>query len=275
MPESPEVQSLVEFLDARLTGHEITDADLIEFRALKTRARAPESLAGARVVSVSRAGKHLDIALDRAHLVVSLGRHGWARWTEPGFEPSSGPPALVTFTIDDGSRLEFTDAGGWVSLGLSIVSDPLDMTALTKLGPDPADATFTRSDFDAALRGRRKQTKAILQEQASLAGIGNAYSDEALHWAGVSPVAHAATLDDAALDRLYEATTRTVREAIVARRGIPIDALKDAKVKAMRVHGRAGEACPVCGDTVRDFRFASTTAQYCPMCQTGGAPLPT
>ena len=147
------------------------------------------------------------------------------------------------------------------------------MPAIAKLGPDPADPAFTRADFDAALGGRRKQVKAILLEQESLAGIGNGYSDEILHAARVSPVAHAAVLAADAVERLFDATIETVRGAIDARRGIPIDQLKAAKVAVMRVHGRAGEPCPRCGDTIRDFRFGSTSAQYCPTCQTGGIAL--
>jgi len=144
---------------------------------------------------------------------------------------------------------------------------------IARLGPDPAADGFTRSAFEAALGGRRKQVKAILQEQESLAGIGNAYSDEILHEARISPVTHASALGDDARARLYDATVCTVREAIDARRGIPIDMLKAAKVATMRVHGRGGGACPVCGDTIRDFTFAGTSAQYCPTCQTAGAEL--
>lgn len=274
MPESPEVEALAEFLDGRLDGHAVAAVDLIEFRTLKTRGRPLDELVGARVTHVRRYGKHVDVAFDAAHLVVSLGRHGWVRWTEPATEPAEGPPSLAAITFDDGGLMEFTDAGSWVSLGLSVVGDPHEVAAIAKLGPDPADPAFSRQDFAAVLGGRRKQVKAILQEQESLAGIGNAYSDEALHTAKISPLAHASTLTEDEIDRLYAATVGTIRDAIAARRGIPIAELKAAKVAAMQVHGRGGEACPVCGGTIRDFRFGSTDAQYCPTCQTGGALLP-
>ena len=274
MQESPEVEALAEFLDERLVGHAVVTVDLIEFRTLKTRARPLKELVGARVTQVGRYGKHLDIAFDAVHLVVSLGRHGWVRWTDAGAAPSDEPPALASLTFDDAGVLEFTDAGTWVSLGLSVVDAPREVAAVAKLGPDPADPGFSRDEFAQALGGRRKQIKAILQEQESLAGIGNAYSDEALHAARISPVAHAASLGDDEVERLYQATVSTIRDAIDARRGIPIDELKAAKVAAMQVHGRAGEECPVCGGTIRDFRFGGTEAQYCPTCQTGGALLP-
>ena len=288
MPESPEVEALVEELGAQLAGRTITDVDVIEFRVVKTRARPPSTLTGERVTGATRHGKLVDLALGESqHLVVSLGRHGWARWRGTddavGFDApvtgaddaDGGPaPALVAIEFDDGSALEFTDAGGWVSLGFWVVDDPAEVPAVAKLGPDPADPDFSRADFDRAVAGRRKQVKAVLQEQESLAGIGNAYSDEILHAAKISPVAHAAALGESELDRLFDATVGTIASAIEARRGIPIDQLKAAKVAAMQVHGRAGETCPVCGDTIRDFSFASTTAQYCPTCQTNGEELP-
>ncbi|TFV94064.1 DNA-formamidopyrimidine glycosylase family protein [Leifsonia flava] len=295
MPESPEVQALAEELGARLTGHALTGVDVLEFRTTKTRSRAPESLVGERVTAVTRHGKLLDLAFGAHHLVVSLGRHGWARWggadaaIDDAAAPPSGsapgaaavptdapapPPALVTLAFDDTPVLEFTDAGDWVSLGLWVVDDPAEVPAVAKLGPDPADPTFTREDFDGAVVGRRKQVKAVLQEQESLAGIGNAYSDEILHAAKVSPVVHAASLDADALDRLFDATVATITGAISDRRGVPIAKLKETKVAAMSVHGRAEETCPVCGGTIHDFSFASTTAQYCPNCQTWGELLP-
>ncbi|WP_411721504.1 Fpg/Nei family DNA glycosylase [Mycetocola sp.] len=283
MPESPEVQALVEDLGARLTGREIVDVDVAEFRVTKTRAHPPSSLVGERVRDATRRGKHVDLLVgdDAQHLVISLGRHGWARYRDDGADVSTteatgveAPPALIAFTLDDGAVLEFTDAGDWVSLGCWIVGDPVEVPAIAKLGPDPADPGFSRADFDRAVVGRRKQIKAILQEQESLAGIGNAYSDEILHAAKISPLAHAGTLSAVELDRLFEATVGTLTQAIDARRGIPISELKAAKVSAMRVHGKAGEPCPVCRDIIRDFSFASTTAQYCPTCQTGGAELP-
>ncbi|MFE6256114.1 DNA-formamidopyrimidine glycosylase family protein [Agromyces sp. NPDC057865] len=283
MPESPEVQALADDLGRRLAGHEILGVDVLEFRVTKTRARPLESLIGRRVAGVTRRGKLLDFALDDdAHLVVSLGRHGWARYggaeasvTEaPTGEAEPPPPALIVLEFDDGTTLELTDAGDWISLGGWVVDDPFEVPAVAKLGPDPADPAFSRADFDAGVVGRRKQVKAVLQEQESLAGIGNAYSDEILHAAQVSPVAHAASLGGDELDRLFEATVGVISEAVTARSGVPIDQLKAAKIASMRVHGRTGEPCPRCGDEIRDFSFASTTAQYSATCQTGGDVLP-
>lgn len=275
MPESPEVEALAGFLDGEASGCEIRGVDVLEFRTVKTRATPPSTLVGRTITGAVRHGKHVELKLDESSLVVSLGRHGWMRWLvggEPAPAPEA-PPALAALELSEATTLQVTDAGTWVSLGLFVVEDPSEVPAVAKLGPDPADAAFTRADFEAALGGRRKQVKAILQEQESLAGIGNAYSDEILHLARIDPVAHAAALGDDERERLFDATIITIREAIEARRGVPIDQLKAAKVAAMRVHGRAGEACPVCGGTIRDFTFSGTSAQYCPTCQTGGALL--
>ncbi len=278
MPESPEVDALARFLADEGAGREIRAVDVLEFRTVKTRAAPPSSLAGRTIIGTARHGKHVEIRLDGPSLVVSLGRHGWMRWLDDDGGaaeplPADEPPALATFDLAGGTSLQVTDAGTWVSLGLFVVADPGDVPAIAKLGPDPADQDYSRADLEAAVRGRRKQIKAILQEQESLAGIGNAYSDEILHVAKLSPVRHAAALDEPEIDRLFHATVDTVRTAIAARRGIPIDRLKAAKVEAMRVHGRTGEPCPVCGDTIHDLAFSGTTAQYCPTCQNGGVPL--
>ncbi|WP_448810618.1 DNA-formamidopyrimidine glycosylase family protein [Agromyces bauzanensis] len=290
MPESPEVQALAEELGGRLSGHAITDVDVVEFRTIKTRARPPAGLVGEKITGAVRRGKLLDLAVGASqHLVVSFGRHGWARWREPVADRQTDvdreadsdeasaeppPPTLVAIGFDDDSTLELTDAGNWVSLACWVVDDPVDVPAVAKLGPDPADPAFSRPDLDRIVVGRRKQLKAVLQDQESLAGIGNAYSDEILHAAQLSPVVHASELDEAERERLFDAIVDIISSAIEARRGVPIDRLKKTKVAAMRVHGRAGEPCPRCGGTIHDFAFASTTAQYCPTCQTGGELLP-
>ncbi|WP_194395753.1 Fpg/Nei family DNA glycosylase [Microbacterium atlanticum] len=277
MPESPEVEALSRFLASEAAGREVREVDVLEYRVVKTRGTPPANIAGRSITGAARHGKHVELTLDEGALVVSLGRHGWMRWRTHDAAPDSAaadePPALAALALSGARTLEVTDAGTWVSIGLFVVSTATDVPAIAKLGPDPADPAFTRARFDAAFGRRRKQIKAILQEQESMAGIGNAYSDEILHRARLSPLRHAAALSAAESDRLFDATVSTMREAIAARAGLPIDGLKAAKVASMRVHGRTGEACPVCGDTVRDLAFASTVAQYCPTCQNGGAPL--
>src|SRR5690606_21357533 len=150
---------------------------------------------------------------------------------------------------------------------------PADVPGIARLGPDPLDPSFTRDAFAALLHGRRTQIKGVLRDQATIAGIGNAYSDEILHAARMSPYAIAAKLDADEAARLYDALRATLTEAVDAASGKPPAELKDAKRRGMAVHGRAGEACPVCGDTVRSVFFADRSMEYCPTCQTGGKPL--
>jgi formamidopyrimidine-DNA glycosylase len=276
MPESPEVQALVEQLDEQLAGCPVRSVDLVEFRALKTRGRSLSVVEGRTITGAHRFGKFVDLALDGGHLVVSLGRHGWVRWIDEAdgrveaSEPDAVAPALASLTVDGGT-LEFTDAGSWVSLGLWVVDRPSEVPGIAKLGPDPLAPGFSRADVDRSVARRRKQLKAILQDQQSFAGIGNAYSDEILHRARLSPVVHGDTLTDDELERLFFAMRDELSEAVRARRGVPIDALKQAKTAAMTVHGRGGETCPVCGGTIEDFAFGGTVAQYCPTCQSEGA----
>ncbi|GAB3146647.1 Fpg/Nei family DNA glycosylase [Microbacterium neimengense] len=277
MPEMPEVQGLVDFLGARLTGLEITRARVSAISALKTYDPPIDVLVGARVESVARRGKFVEIATDAGvHLVFHLAKAGWLRWHDAlpttVIKPGRSPIALrVGFA--DGSGFDLTEAGTKKSLAVSVVRSAADVPGIARLGPDPLDPAFTRDALAALLAGRRTQIKGVLRDQSVIAGIGNAYSDEVLHVARLSPYALAATLDDAEIDTLYSATIDTLRDAVEAASGKPPAELKDAKRRGMRVHGRQGEACPVCGDLVRSVFFADNSLEYCATCQTGGKVL--
>ena len=176
MPESPEVQALAEELGARLTGHEIRDVDVVEFRTTKTRARPPATLVGERVHGRDAARQALDLTVGASqHLVVSLGRHGWARCARAPMAgatpPDDAPPALVAIDVRRRQRRSSSRMpGAGCRSDCWVVDDPAEVPAVAKLGPDPADPAFSRADFDRAVVGRRKQVKAVLQEQESLAG---------------------------------------------------------------------------------------------------------
>ncbi len=266
MPESPEVQALADDLGERLVGRAFEGGELEEFRVLKTRARPLEQVSGHVVDGVRRYGKHVELTTDGPQLVISFGRAGWAAWA-PVAEDAPAP--VVAHLRFDGADLELTDAGAWLSLGLSVVDRASEVGSIAKLGADPLDPDYSRADFDRVTGSRRKQLKALLQEQESFAGIGNAYSDEILHTAKIAPLAHAAALDADERDRLFAAVVGVMRDAAAARRGIPIDRLKAEKVASMRVHGRTGEPCPVCGTTIVDIPggTGSSSGQYCPFCQ--------
>ncbi|OJU39857.1 MAG: endonuclease VIII [Microbacterium sp. 69-10] len=277
MPEMPEVQGLVDFLGERAVGHAITRTSVGEIAALKTYDPPNTALHGATVTATARYGKFVDIACgDDLHLVFHLAKAGWLRWydTLPTtlIKPGRSPIAL-RIALDDGSGFDLTEAGTKKSLAVYVVRDPQDVPGIARLGPDPLDPSFTRDVFASLLAGRRMQIKGLLRDQGVIAGIGNAYSDEILHVAKMSPYAPSGNLDDEAIDRLYTAMQDTLRDAVRVASGKPPSDLKDAKRAGFRVHARRGEACPVCGDTVRSVFFADRSLEYCPTCQTGGKPL--
>lgn len=278
MPEMPEVQGLVDYLAGRLPGLTVTRVTVANIAALKTYDPPLDALVGARVASVSRHGKFIDIeaesdAAASLHLIFHLAKAGWLRWYDqlPStiIRPGKTPIALrVGFS--DGSGFDLTEAGTKKSLAVYAARNPTDVPGIERLGPDPLDPTFDREAFAALLRGRRTQIKGVLRDQSIIAGIGNAYSDEILHAARMSPYALAANLTDADIDTLFAAMRHTLTEAIAEASGKPPADLKDAKRRGMRVHGRRGQSCPVCGDEVRSVFFADNSLEYCPTCQTGG-----
>nr|WP_274637775.1 DNA-formamidopyrimidine glycosylase family protein [Microbacterium bovistercoris] len=276
MPEMPEVQGLADFLDGRITGVRIVRATVANIAALKTYDPPIEALREASVTGVSRHGKFIDIATDAGHLVFHLAKAGWLRWydTLPStiIRPGRTPIALRV-ALSDGSGFDLTEAGTKKSLAVYVVRAPEDVPGIARLGPDPLDPAFTREVFTGLLAGKRTQIKGLLRDQAVIAGIGNAYSDEILHAARMSPYALAAGLGPDDVDRLYAAMIETLTDAVATASGKPPADLKDAKRRGMRVHARRGEACPVCGDTVRSVFFADRSLEYCPTCQTGGKPL--
>nr|WP_315268617.1 DNA-formamidopyrimidine glycosylase family protein [Microbacterium lemovicicum] len=278
MPESPEVQALAEFLSARAVGRRIVALDVVLPKIVK--AGAPAEAAGGLIDAVERRGKMLDIGVSSAsgpaHLIVHWVHDGWLLWHDvvpEGIRRTGEATLLARVRLDDGSGFDLTDDGPWKALTLSAVSDPSDVPAVAALGPDPTAPGFTREDVAAAVSGRRKQLKALVQDQKAFAGIGNAYSDEILHAARLSPVVHASTLGAEEIDRLFDSARTVLADAVTARRGSRPEALKDDKRADMRVHRRPGEACPVCGDTIAEMTFSGAAAHYCPTCQTGGARL--
>lgn len=276
MPELPEVQALVDFLTVRTADLAVTGVELGSFSVLKTFNPPPDALVGAPVESVTRHGKFLDLDCGGTHLVFHLARAGWLRWSDAQsptmLRPGKSPIALRV-RLSDGSGFDLTEAGTKKSLAAYIVASPGDVPGIARLGPDPLADAFSLSVFREILAGRNAQLKGVLRDQSIIAGVGNAYSDEILHVAKLSPFAMAAKLDDDQTERLYAALRDTLSAAVGAASGKPAAELKDAKRSGMRVHGRTGEICPECGDVVREVSFADSSLQYCATCQTGGKPL--
>jgi formamidopyrimidine-DNA glycosylase len=210
------------------------------------------------------------------HVIIHLARAGWIRWRDsaPGGtgRPGKGPLA-ARLVLDDGSGLDITEAGTKKSLAIYLVKDPAEVPGVARLGPDPLDPAFTEEVFAGILAAQgRAQIKGVLRYQSNIAGIGNAYSDEILHAAKMSPYKPASMTRDE-VSTLYAAIQHTLRAAVARADGLSASELKHEKKTNLQVHGRNGEACPVCGDTVRQVRFADSTLEYCPTCQTGGKPL--
>ena len=280
MPELPEVEALAAFLRERAAGHTIARVDVSAISALKTYDPPVSALAGRRVTGAGRHGKFLDLQIEDAeidgglHLIVHLARAGWLHYRDAlpaaPLKPGRGPIALRV-RLDDGSGFDLTEQGTQKRLAVYLVSDPAQVPGIARLGPDPL--TLDRDGFAARLKGRRTQLKGALTEQGVFAGIGNAYSDEILHAAKLSPFAIADKLGDEQLDRLYEATRSVLSAAVTRSVGQRAATLKAEKRSNLAVHARAGLPCPVCGDTVREVSFSDSSLQYCPTCQTGGKPL--
>lgn len=276
VPELPEVESLARFLADRTTGRTLASVAVATISALKTYSPAPSDLVGRQVRGVTRHGKWLDLATDGPHLVWHLSRAGWVRWydrapTTP-VRPGKSPLALRV-VLDDGAGLDLTEQGTRKRLAVHVVDDPAQVPLVASLGVEPLSPEFTPERFVALARERNQQIKGLLRDQRMIAGIGNAYSDEILHVARMSPFALTGTLTQEDLVRLHGVTREVLNEALAASAGRPAAELKDAKRRGMRVHGRTGEACPVCGDVVREVSFADSALQYCATCQTGGKPL--
>ncbi|WP_432562541.1 Fpg/Nei family DNA glycosylase [Kineococcus sp. SYSU DK003] len=285
MPELPEVEGLAAFLRERMVGRVVARVEVGAVNVLKTYDPPPAALQGLLVAGVERHGKWLDIDVDGLHLAVHLSRAGWLRWSDAlpkaPLRPGGKNPVALRVRLapeddEDPERppgFDLTEAGTQKRLAVHVVKDVQQVPGIATLGPDPLDGSFDLEAFRALLRDSRQQVKGLLREQSVLAGVGNAYSDEALHAARLSPYAQAGKLADADVERLYEALRTTLQDAVVAASGKPAKELKDAKRAGMRVHGRTGEACPVCGDVVREVSFADRSMQYCATCQTGGRPL--
>jgi formamidopyrimidine-DNA glycosylase len=251
---------------------------VVAFSALKTFDPPVQALEGTLVDDVTRHGKFLDIEASGLHLVFHLARAGWIRWrTElPAVppKPSKKSPLAVRVVLDDETGLDVTEAGTKKSLAMYVVRRAADVPGIASLGPDPLDDAFTPDVLHRILEDAgRSQIKGVLRHQGTIAGIGNAYSDEILHAAKMSPFKPANSLDQVEFDRLFAAIKDELGDAVARSSGLAASELKGEKKSHLAVHGRAGETCPVCGDIVREVSFADSSLQYCPTCQTGGKQL--
>ena len=273
----PEVESLARFLTERCVGRVIARIDLAAFSALKTYDPPLSALHGLEISCVSRHGKFLDVSAQGLHLVFHLARAGWLRWKDEQPEAPARPgksPLALRVRLDDGSGFDLTEAGTQRKLAVYVVADPMSIPMVATLGPDPLTEEFDEAALAGLLReAGRAQLKGVLKDQRIIAGIGNAYSDEILHAAKLSPFKPSSTLTESELSTLYAAIKDELSGAITRAEGLAAKDLKGEKKSGLRVHGRKGERCDVCGDVIAEVSFADSSLQYCPTCQTGGKKL--
>ncbi|MER7452092.1 DNA-formamidopyrimidine glycosylase family protein [Nocardia beijingensis] len=276
MPELPEVEALAQFLREHAVDAVVGRVDVAALSAVKTFEPPVTALSGRDVTGAGRWGKFLGLECDGLWLVTHLSRGGWLRWTD---EPSPTPPkpggksplALrVHFFTPEGATPAFdlTEAGTKKRLAVYVVPDPKAVPGIARLGPDALEVT--EAQFADILHGTSQRIKTALVDQSLLAGVGNAYSDEILHTARISPFANTKTLPADKVAELYTAMRTVLTDAVGRSVGQDAARLKGEKRSGMRVHARTGQPCPVCGDTVREVSYAERSFQYCPTCQTGG-----
>ncbi|ABG94053.1 MULTISPECIES: Fpg/Nei family DNA glycosylase [Rhodococcus] len=278
MPELPEVEALAEFLREHAVGAVVGRVDVAALSVLKTFDPPITGLQGRDVTGAARFGKHLALDCSGLWLVTHLSRGGWLRWTDnPSAappKPGKGPLALrVHFFTPEGATPAFdlTEAGTKKRLAVWVVHDPQEVEGIARLGPDAL--AVTEPEFAALLSTTSARIKNALVDQSLLAGVGNAYSDEILHTAKISPFATSRTLPEDQVHVLYDAMRSVLSDAVQRSLGQDAARLKGEKRSGMRVHARTGLPCPVCGDTIREVSFAEKSFQYCATCQTGGKVL--
>ncbi len=289
MPELPDVVVYLEALEQRIVGRRLERLRILSPFVLRSVDPAPDDLAGRDVSGVRRIGKRLVLAFGSApdrpasggasrggelFLVLHLMIAGRLRWRAPGGKPGMGRRQILAALAFDNGTLFFTEAGSTRRASLQIVRGDEALRSLDPGGLEPIDATLDQ--FRAALQRENHTVKRALTDPRLFSGIGNAYSDEILHAARLSPLKQTRTLSAEEIARLYGATRATLLAWIGRLRREAAGDFPE-KVTAFRaemaVHGRFGEPCPVCGAPVQRIRYAENECNYCARCQTEGRRL--
>jgi formamidopyrimidine-DNA glycosylase len=277
MPELPEVEALADHLRRHAVGLTVGRVDVSAFSVLKTFDPPSTALHGQEVTGADRWGKYLGLQAGGLHLITHLSRAGWLRWSDQlaaaPLKPGKGPIALRVHLGTPGAApgFDLTEAGTQKRLAVWLVDDPAKVSGIAALGPDALE--LTPEGLAAVLAGQSGRIKTVITDQKVIAGIGNAYSDEILHVAKLSPFVTAGKLTDAQRSALHDAMVSVLTDAVSRSVGQQAATLKGEKRSGLRVHARTGLPCPVCGDTVREVAFADKSFQYCATCQTGGKVL--
>ena len=273
MPELPEVETIVADLRPHLVGRTIVRCEL----AFPTIVRHPEpeefvdSVAGMRIESVGRRGKYILLRLQESVvLVVHLGMTGQLRLFDAAASLAKHTHAV--FQLDDGKHLRYRDPRRFGRLLLGTEEALMLAKKMPRLGPEPIDPDFAADELYRRLKRRRAPLKAVLLDQAAVAGVGNIYADESLHRARLRPSRIASTVSRQSASRLHEAMRESLLVAI-ANRGSSVDTYRDAwgelggQQEKLLVYGRAGEPCFTCGRPLSSVRIAGRTTVFCSRCQ--------
>lgn len=274
MPELPEVEALADHLRRNAVGKTVERVDVASLSVLKTFDPPMGALHGRTIDAVHRWGKYLGVQAADIHVITHLSRAGWLRWSDKlspaPLRPGKGPIALRVH-LTEGHGFDLTEAGTQKRLAVWLVDDPMKVPGIAGLGPDALG--LTAAALAELLAHNSGRIKTVLTDQLVIAGIGNAYSDEILHTAKLSPFATAGKLTEVQLTALHAAMVGVLADAVQRSVGQQAATLKGEKRSGLQVHARTGLPCPVCGDTVREVSFADKSFQYCPTCQTGGKVL--
>ncbi len=275
MPELPDVTLYVEALGRRVIGQPLTRLDLKSAFVLHSIAPPVDALRGKQVHDVRRLGKRIVLAFeDELYVVIHLMIAGRLRWREPGQKLGFGGRMLLASCVFPQGTLFLTEASSKKRASIEIVRGETALRAHDPGGLEPLDATL--EEFAAALTGENHTLKRALTDPRLFSGIGNAYSDEILHAARLSPLKLTQSLNDEEIARLYDATRATLVVWIDQLRqelkgGFPEKVT--AFHAAMAVHGRFKQPCPVCGAPVQRIVYAENECNYCARCQTNGRVL--
>jgi formamidopyrimidine-DNA glycosylase len=272
VPELPELDVLAENLAARLGGASVSGVRVVSVAALKTFDPPIEDLVGRAVSGAGRRAKYVWLEFQDLRLVMHLSLGGRLVL---GPKPASRKIAVLAVDLDDGQVLSMTEGGTQRRAAVWLVDDVEKVPALAGLGPEPLDPDFTVQRLSAILAEGGHTLKGMLTDQRAMAGVGNAWSDDVLHRAKLSPFARPERLDEDEVARLHAALVGVLTEAratLAQQVGGAVE-IPRASERLFAVHAKAGAACFVCGDTIRSVWMGERETSYCPTCQTGGRTL--
>jgi formamidopyrimidine-DNA glycosylase len=271
VPELPDVTLYIEALEARVRGHILERVRLGSPFLLRTAEPPLAAVFGQRVTALRRLGKRIALGFENDHwLILHLMIAGRLHWIAPGTKRARAGRAQATFEFDNGT-LTLTEAGTQRRASLHVVRGEEGLRAHQRAGLEVLDVSAAA--FSQRLRSSNHPLKRALTDPQVLSGIGNAYSDEILHAARLSPVALTQKLTDEEMARLHAATADILTRWIARLRAEASGQFPEG-VTAFRegfaVHGQFGKPCPVCSTRVQRIRYASNETNYCPRCQTAG-----